>query len=398
MSLIRLGAVAYLNARPLVYGLELRSALFSLRFDAPSKCAALLHENAIDLGMIPSIEYLRGHEPVRARPGAGHRVGRSGRVGRAFLPNAARSPSGRSRRTPAPARRTRCSGSCASSGSASTRARADGAGLRRDAAAMRRGADHRRPGAVSRQATPGRARSTGRGMDRDDRAAVRLGVLGRAIRERCPARALTALTAARDAGVAASDRIADDYCGPARAALGRAVLEGEYPVRPGRARTGGVAAVLRAGPRARARRGDASPRVLLRSVSGAIHYDDRRSREQGPGRAAASIGTRRWSSIAARRRPPRAAGRRHPRPQASRARRHLHHRPQRQLHERLRGAVQLLRVLPAGRLEPKATCSGSTRSSGRSTRRSRSAACSCCCRAATIPTCRWSGTRICSAR
>ncbi len=35
---------------------------------------------------------------------------------------------------------------------------------------------------------------------------------------------LTALTAARDAGVAASDRIADDYCGPARAALGRAYL------------------------------------------------------------------------------------------------------------------------------------------------------------------------------
>ena len=30
--------------------------------------------------------------------------------------------------------------------------------------------------------------------------------------------------------------------------------------------------------------------------------------------------------------------------------RHLHHRPQRQLHERLRRAVQLLRVLPAGRI------------------------------------------------
>ena len=34
---------------------------------------------------------------------------------------------------------------------------------------------------------------------------------------------------------------------------------------------------------------------------------------------------------------------------------------------------------------PKATCSGSRRSSARSTRRSRSAAGSCCCRAATIP-------------
>lgn len=60
MRTIRLGAVDYLNARPLVYGLELRNDLFSLRFDAPSKCAALLHEGSIDLGMIPSIEYLRG--------------------------------------------------------------------------------------------------------------------------------------------------------------------------------------------------------------------------------------------------------------------------------------------------------------------------------------------------
>jgi chorismate dehydratase len=35
---------------------------------------------------------------------------------------------------------------------------------------------------------------------------------------------VAALTAARDAGVAASDQIADAYCGPARAALGRAYL------------------------------------------------------------------------------------------------------------------------------------------------------------------------------
>jgi chorismate dehydratase len=60
MRIVRLGAVEYLNARPLVYGLELRSDLFSLRFDVPSKCAALLHEGSIDVGMIPSIEYLRG--------------------------------------------------------------------------------------------------------------------------------------------------------------------------------------------------------------------------------------------------------------------------------------------------------------------------------------------------
>ena len=59
MSLVRLGAVEYLNARPLVYGLD-RSPRFSLRFDVPSLCASLLHAGSIDLGLIPSIEYLRG--------------------------------------------------------------------------------------------------------------------------------------------------------------------------------------------------------------------------------------------------------------------------------------------------------------------------------------------------
>jgi chorismate dehydratase len=56
MPRVRLGAVGYLNARPLVYGLETLPQ-FDLRFDVPSKCAELLHEGAIDLGLIPSIEY-----------------------------------------------------------------------------------------------------------------------------------------------------------------------------------------------------------------------------------------------------------------------------------------------------------------------------------------------------
>ena len=47
--MVRLGAVGYLNARPLVYGLE-RSLRFLLRFDVPSTCASLLHDGAIDIG------------------------------------------------------------------------------------------------------------------------------------------------------------------------------------------------------------------------------------------------------------------------------------------------------------------------------------------------------------
>jgi chorismate dehydratase len=57
---VRLGAVSYLNTKPLVHGLDERPDLFSVRFDVPAQCAALLHEGRIDLGLIPAIEYLRG--------------------------------------------------------------------------------------------------------------------------------------------------------------------------------------------------------------------------------------------------------------------------------------------------------------------------------------------------
>jgi chorismate dehydratase len=60
MRVARLGAVSYLNTRPLVHGLEARADLFSIRFDVPSQCAALLHEGRVDVGLIPAIEYQRG--------------------------------------------------------------------------------------------------------------------------------------------------------------------------------------------------------------------------------------------------------------------------------------------------------------------------------------------------
>lgn len=66
MTRVRLGAVGYLNARPLVFGLE-RQPRFAVRFDVPSECARLLHDGSIDVGLIPSIEYLRGG-PYRIVP------------------------------------------------------------------------------------------------------------------------------------------------------------------------------------------------------------------------------------------------------------------------------------------------------------------------------------------
>ena len=58
MSPVRIGAVGYLSARPLVFKLE-QDARFDVRFDLPSRCADLLHAGQIDLGLIPSIEFLR---------------------------------------------------------------------------------------------------------------------------------------------------------------------------------------------------------------------------------------------------------------------------------------------------------------------------------------------------
>ena len=55
---VRLGAVDYLNVRPLVYGLDRQPDRIRLRFDVPAVCAQLLDAGEIDLGMVPSITYL----------------------------------------------------------------------------------------------------------------------------------------------------------------------------------------------------------------------------------------------------------------------------------------------------------------------------------------------------
>jgi predicted solute-binding protein len=55
---VRLGAVSYLNVRPLVYGLDAHPDEVVLRFDVPSVCADLLEAGAIDLGMVPSVAHV----------------------------------------------------------------------------------------------------------------------------------------------------------------------------------------------------------------------------------------------------------------------------------------------------------------------------------------------------
>ena len=59
MTGIRIGAVSYLNTRPLVYGLQDNSE-YSLTLDLPSALAVRLRLEEIDVGLIPIVEYLRG--------------------------------------------------------------------------------------------------------------------------------------------------------------------------------------------------------------------------------------------------------------------------------------------------------------------------------------------------
>ena len=59
----RLGAVPYLNTRPLVVALERDPAPFALSYSVPSRCARELADGTIDVGIIPAIEYARSTRP-----------------------------------------------------------------------------------------------------------------------------------------------------------------------------------------------------------------------------------------------------------------------------------------------------------------------------------------------
>jgi chorismate dehydratase len=223
MTPIRLGAVNYLNARPLVYGLERRTDLFSLRFDPPSHCAVLLHENSIDVGMIPAIEYCRGPE-YRIVPGMA--IVSAGAVASVALFTKKRLAQVRtiaadtSSRTSNALLRILC---------------AERFGIAPDFQPMSPDPDAMLAACDAALIIGDAALyldPPARGVEKIDLGeqwtditglpfvwafwAGRPGVL--------PVEAAVALTGARDAGVAASDEVATSYCGPALAALGRAYL------------------------------------------------------------------------------------------------------------------------------------------------------------------------------
>lgn len=221
----RLGAVDYLNARPLVYGLELRTDLFSIRFDVPSRCAALLHEGSIDVGMIPSIEYLRGRTPYCIVPGIG--IVSEGPVASVALFSSVSVDRIRSialdtsSRTSSALLRMLCveqfgidpefvpmapdiDGMLAS---------CDAALLIGDPALF---LDHRAQGLLKVDLGEGWTQLTGLPF-------VWACWAGRP--DALSPEGVQALIQARDGGIAATDRIADAYCGPTHAAAGRAYLK-----------------------------------------------------------------------------------------------------------------------------------------------------------------------------
>ena len=65
---VHLGAVSYLNSRPLTYGLD-QDDLFELDYGVPSACAEDLAAGRIDVGLIPTVEYARQGAGLRIIPG-----------------------------------------------------------------------------------------------------------------------------------------------------------------------------------------------------------------------------------------------------------------------------------------------------------------------------------------
>jgi chorismate dehydratase len=224
MKLVRLGAVGYLNARPLVHGLDSRTNLFDLRFDLPSRCATLLHEGGTDLGMIPSIEYLRGSGPYRIVPDVGiisdGGVASVALFSRVPLGEVRRIGLDTSSRTSAGLTRVLCREAwsidpvfeAVPPGAAATVAGCDAALLIGDPALF---LDYEAAGLTKIDLGAEWTRLTGLPF-------VWAFWAGRS--GAIDAAGVAALEAARDAGVLDSDAIAEAYCGPERASVCKAYL------------------------------------------------------------------------------------------------------------------------------------------------------------------------------
>lgn len=61
MNVLKIGAVPFLNTKPLIYGLEMNQGkdLLELHYAHPALAAHMLEDGSLDLAILPSIEYAR---------------------------------------------------------------------------------------------------------------------------------------------------------------------------------------------------------------------------------------------------------------------------------------------------------------------------------------------------
>ncbi|MDA1184997.1 MAG: menaquinone biosynthesis protein [Acidobacteria bacterium] len=74
---VRLGAVGYLNARPLTWALDRAPEHWHIRYDTPARCSSRLNMREVDLALVPSFDYLSS-DHYRLVPGVG--IGSCGAV------------------------------------------------------------------------------------------------------------------------------------------------------------------------------------------------------------------------------------------------------------------------------------------------------------------------------
>src|SRR6476660_4511947 len=59
---MRIGAVNYLNSKPLVYGLDALAPQVRMTYDLPSRLADSLATGRLDVALVPSVEFFRTPE------------------------------------------------------------------------------------------------------------------------------------------------------------------------------------------------------------------------------------------------------------------------------------------------------------------------------------------------
>ncbi len=70
MAKLKIGVVPYMNAKPLIYGLEKQSDKIDLLYGVPSVLPKKLEKDELDVVLMPSVNYFRGSNGYKIIPGS----------------------------------------------------------------------------------------------------------------------------------------------------------------------------------------------------------------------------------------------------------------------------------------------------------------------------------------